>query len=132
MNITLLKELDKLHYTKKAYFMWKHGLSNKITDYSQFTREEIINKAFNGEEIKLQRMKNWEKTEEYSKLVYLMLKERYPQDFTEIYEIVLQSAKKGDDKSIKTLLMLQKELKVSLNYLTKCKSEIEEDDLILS
>ncbi|WP_150284748.1 hypothetical protein [Rummeliibacillus sp. TYF-LIM-RU47] len=77
----------------------------------------------------------WEKTDQYKMLVTLYLNTKVIQDYEEIYSIVSEQAKKGDEKSIKLFIALQKELnqqsKLAASYFTQSDDEIEEDDLEL-
>lgn len=79
----------------------------------------------------------WEKSEEYKALIAMMLESRIADDLQEIYEVVVENAKTGDDKAVKLFLALQKEInsiaKVSsqvINY-KEMKEEEEDDGLSL-
>lgn len=130
--MTLLQEIYKLTSNRRRlYFLWKHKLQNNRTDYGSWTKEELINKYFKGSEEAFQRMELWEKSDEYARLVNIMLKERMSGDFLEIYNSVSEKAKQGDEKAIKTFLMLQKEIKNNLKFYEKnltTNNEIDEDD----
>ena len=126
------------NYPKYAYFMWKNKLANSNRDFSKFTEQDIIDKYCKGSMIKYGNLKQWENTEEYAELMNLLLLERSNKDFVEIYNVVSEEAKKGNDKAIKTFLTLKQELEKQ--YKAKKKSnkqeieeqeEIEEDDLVL-
>jgi len=125
----LLQEVYKLTSNRRRiYFLWKNGLSNNKTDYSKWSKEDIINKFFNGSEEAFKRMELWERTDEYARLMYLLTKERMNSDFFDIYDSIVDKAKAGDERSIKTFLMLQKEVKSNLKELNRKPQEIEEDD----
>lgn len=106
--MTLEEALKKVHYKKRAYFRWKFGL-----------KFQESNKEFHSEEEFLEHMKlksilpfqRWERTNEYRKLVALYLQGKYGNDLIEIYDAVVEKAKKGDGKAVDTLLKLQKEIK---------------------
>ncbi len=123
------------NYPKYAYFMWRNGLSNSNRDFSEFTEQDIIEKYCKGSLIKYGNLRQWESTEEYAKLMNLLLLERSNKDFIEIYNVVAEKAKQGDDKAVKTFLSLQNELKKSVKTKKSNKAEQEEieedDDLIL-
>ena len=111
----LLQEVYKLTSNRRRiYFLWKNGLSNNKTDYGLWSKEDIINKFFNGSEEAFKRMELWERTDEYARLMYILTKERMNSDFFDIYDSIVDKAKQGDERSIKTFLMLQKEVKNNL------------------
>ena len=123
-------------YPKYAYFMWRNGLSNSNRNFADFTEQDIIEKYCKGSLKKYGNLKQWENTEEYAELMNLLLLERSNKDFVEIYNVVSEKAKQGDDKAIKTFLVLQNELKKSVKTKKLNKQEQQEeieedDDLIL-
>ena len=121
-------------YPKYAFFMWRNGLSNANRDFSKFTEQDIIDKYCKGSLIKYGNLKQWENTEEYAELMNLLLLERSNKDFVEIYNVVSEEAKKGNDRAIKTFLTLQNEIKKSVKNKKSKKAEqeeVEEDDLVL-
>lgn len=122
--MTLRQKLNKLNYYKQVYFRWKHGLKTIERDYSQYTEDEIVENFFKGNRNKFETMKLWEGTEEYADLMMTLLKEKIHNDITEVYDVVLEKAKTGDEKAVKTLLLLQKEIRASL----KRKEVIQDDD----
>ena len=134
--MTFLQRIAKVTpYYKIVYFMWKHKLKNRKTDFREFSEEFIIDKYFKGEQYRFDLMLLWEKSEEYAELMYYMLKEKKHNDFIEIYNIVCDNAKTGDERAIKTFLSLQKELERNLKSLSKNKTveetENEDDDLVI-
>lgn len=74
----------------------------------------------------------WEKTEEYKALVALMLQARTADDLQEIYSIVTENAKAGDDKAVKLFMQLTREIdtyaKVAIKSMTAEEDDEEEDD----
>lgn len=127
--LKLLQEVYKLTSNRRRiYFLWKNKLSNNKTNYGEWSREDIKNKFFNGSEEALNRMELWEKSDEYARLMYILTKERMNSDFFDIYDSIVDKAKTGDEKSIRTFLMLQKEVKSNLKELNSKPQEIEEDD----
>lgn len=110
--------------------MWKNKLKNSKNDYSKLSREEFINKYLGGNELRFKRLEQWERTEQYNQLMNVLLNEQIQADIYSVYDVVREKALQGDDKAIKTLLLLQKEFKKN----NKCKSvdvEDEDDGLIL-
>lgn len=103
MNI--YQALDKLSWKKKEYFLWKFKLNLYANDK---TEEEICKKL----QVKsLAYMKKWEKTAEYLSLVNLYIESQIANDIEKIYEVVSEKAVTGDEKAIKLLLDLQKQVR---------------------
>ncbi len=130
----LLQEIYKLtSHRRRIYFLWRNKLSNNKTDYGEWSREDIINKFFQGSEEAFKRMELWEKSDEYARLMYILTKERMNSDFFDIYDSIVDKAKAGDEKSIKTFLILQKEVKSNLKELNSKPQEIldEDDNLVI-
>lgn len=77
----------------------------------------------------------WEKTDQYKMLVTLYLNTKAIQDYEDIYKIVSEQAKKGDEKSIKLFIQLQKDLqqqsKLAKQYFTKVNEVADDDGLSL-
>lgn len=103
MNI--YEALNTVSWKKKEYFLWKHNLS--VLREIPLTEEEICNKIKSKS---LSYMKKWEKTEEYHNLVNIMIESQAGKDLEDIYWIVKEKALTGDEKSIKLLLDLQKQV----------------------
>ena len=134
-QLTLKKALCNIKLEKRYYFMWKHGMKTWARDYSTITEEQFKEKYCKGSKIKYKNLQDWEKTEEYQNLLNLKMAESMTEDIYNIYNIVKDKAIEGDDKAIKTLLMLQKEIKGNLKNMDKKvkdsepeEEEIEEDD----
>ncbi len=130
----LLQEVYKLTSNRRRiYFLWRNKLSNNKTNYAEWSREDIINKFFQGSEEAFKRMELWEKSDEYARLMYILTKERMNSDFFDIYDSIVDKAKAGDEKSIKTFLILQKEVKSNLKELNSKPQEIldEDDNLVI-
>jgi len=115
--------------------MWRNKLANSNRNFADFTEQDIIDKYCKGSLIKYGNLKQWENTEEYAELMNLLLLEKSNKDFVDIYNAVSEKAKQGDDKAIKTFLVLQNELKKSVKTKKSNKQEqqeeVEEDDLVL-
>ena len=114
--------------------MWRNKLANSNRDFAEFTEQDIIDKYCKGSLIKYGNLKQWENTEEYAELMNLLLLEKSNKDFVDIYNVVSEKAKQGDDKAVKTFLTLQNELKKAVKTKKSNKAEqeeVEEDDLVL-
>lgn len=112
MNI--YEALKQLNYKKKEYFLWKHNLHVLRTE--PLTEEELCKRI---QSKSLSYMKKWEKTEEYHNLVNIMIESQAGKDLEDIYAIVKEKALTGDEKSIKLLLDLQKQVQIHNKQSTK-------------
>lgn len=136
-NTPLSKALLKLKPSdKRHYLMWRYGLANKLTDYSAISKEEFINKYLKGNEKRFRFLKGWERKDVCKKIVDLVKMEQMEDDFDEVYKAVRKKALKGDDKAVKTFLMLQKEEKKRIKQSKAMQVKVEEekedeDNLIL-
>ncbi|MCY6372757.1 hypothetical protein [Clostridium ganghwense] len=92
------------------YFLWKNGLSNSRTDFTQYSQEEFINKYCDSSKIKFKNLEMWETSEQYQRLQNELLQSRINSDINRIYDVVVEKALKGDEKAVKTLLLIKKEL----------------------
>lgn len=127
--MTLEEALKKIPYMKRAYFRYKFGL--RFFDYSKEIKSEEEFLQLIGKKSILPYYR-WENTDEYRTLVAIYLQGKYGNDLLDIYNSVSERAKKGDTKSIDTLLKLQKEIKViAKNKISKTKDEDEDDGLEL-
>ncbi|MDN4070856.1 hypothetical protein QYF50_23405 [Paenibacillus vini] len=92
---------------KRLYFQWKFNLNfdqtKKPKNESDFLKM-VGNSTLNG-------FIAWEKSEEYRNLVAILLNTRFDTDLEEIYDSLSVKAKDGDEKSIKLLLQIGKEIK---------------------
>jgi hypothetical protein len=126
MNI--YEALKKLPLRKREYFKWKFNLryDQRLPKKSP---EEFLKylelKTFNS-------LLEWEKTEEYRNLLAIYLNTRFDHDLEEIYSSLSDKAKQGDEKSIRLLLQLGKEIK---QYAKEAKmqmmSKTDDDELDL-
>ena len=126
--MTLEEALKKIPYMKRAYFRYKFGL--RFFDYSKEIKSEEEFLQLIGKKSILPYYR-WENTDEYRTLVAIYLQGKYGNDLLDIYNSVSEKAKKGDSKSVQTLMMLQKEIKqMAKNKISKA-NEDEDDGLEL-
>ncbi|MBU5445634.1 hypothetical protein [Paenibacillus sp. MSJ-34] len=128
--MNLNEALRPLSDRKKAYFKWKFDLEYDKT-LPKKTEQELL------ESLKLKTMNTfyeWEKTEEYRNLVALLLNTRFDQDLEQIYSSLVDKAKTGDEKSIRLLLQMGKDIKEyskqAVKQMAKVKND-EDDGLIM-
>ncbi|MFJ3386771.1 hypothetical protein [Lysinibacillus sp. NPDC086135] len=103
MNI--YEALNTVSWKKKEYFLWKHNLS--VLREIPLTEEELC-KLIKSKSLAY--MKRWERDESYHALVNIMIESQAGKDLEDVYSIVKEKALTGDEKSIKLLLDLQKQV----------------------
>lgn len=117
----------KLSPNKRHYFCWRNKLSNKSTDYSVFTEEEFKKKY----SIKnMTWFKQWEGSEEYQGIMQMFMQQKAQEDLIEVYNVVKEKALTGDDKAVKTFLILQKEFKKRPAKIAEPEQEKENEENI--
>jgi hypothetical protein len=130
IKMNIYEALKNVTTRKREYFKWKFDLryDQRLPKKSE---EEFLRfvqlKSFNS-------LLEWEKTEEYRNLLSIYLSTKFDHDLEEIYNSLSEKAKSGDEKSIRLLLQLGKEIKEysrqAEKQLQKAKND-DEDDLIL-
>lgn len=124
--------LRSIAWDRREYFQYKFpdvrfDLSKPLKTEAEFLKV-VAKKTMNP-------YTRWEKSEEYKSLVALMLQGKTADDLQQIYEVVTNNAKKGDDKAVKLFLQLTKEIdsytKLALKNMSAPEDDEEEDDLIL-
>ncbi|MFB5281916.1 hypothetical protein [Peribacillus sp. Hz7] len=124
--------LDHLPAKKKAYFTWKHDIRFK-RDNGKKSKEQFL------KEVQMKTLDSfikWERTSQYKSLVMLLMESRIASDFEEIYKVVTDSAKKGEEKSIRLFLTLQSDIQKNAKLAAKTFDTVEDeqeedDDLVL-
>jgi hypothetical protein len=111
---------------KRLWFYWKNKMKTKKYDFSDgsMSAEEFINTYLGGNKKKFDSWELWAKTSNYANLMETYYNQCADMDFIKMYEAVREKALQGDNASIKTFMMLQKEIKRHSNK----KAEPEEDD----
>lgn len=122
---SLDQALGKVHEKYRRYFRWKFQIPYKGQEVKDRTIEQLM-KACNVHNVST--FEAWEKTEQYEYLVNLMLAGKEANDLIEVYNAVSEKAKQGNDKSIDTLLKLQKIIKSNLRKVKLQDQEAEEED----
>lgn len=127
----LKKALKNVTTENRLYFHYKFPdtrFDKTIAPKSKEDFLKIVNrKTFNG-------FLDWEKTPEYANLVALYLQSKMADDLYTIYDVVREKALKGDEKQIKLLLSLNKEINNMVKAgvaLSESNSESEDDGLVL-
>lgn len=123
------KVINEMAFDKKLYIYYKFPELRMKNVGHQSTKEELLKatdrKTMDG-------FKTWEKTPEYNMFLALYLEQKAIKDIYEIYEVIKTDALKGDEKSVKLLLSLNKEIKNIVNSnketLLKESKELKEED----
>ncbi|MDJ0331722.1 hypothetical protein [Planococcus sp. S3-L1] len=105
----IYEALKLLTWKKRMYFNWKHNLfynQNKEIQTEEQLMEKLQVKSMN-EYIK------WERTPQYLQLMSLFLESKFANDLEVVYTNTAERAKdeNADEKSIKLLLQIQKEIR---------------------
>lgn len=105
----IYEALKLLTWKKRMYFNWKHNLfynQNKDVQTEEQLMEKLQVKSMN-EYIK------WERTPQYLQLMSLFLESKFANDLEVVYTNTAERAKdeNADEKSIKLLLQIQKEIR---------------------
>mgnify|MGYP006922131404 CR=1 FL=1 len=102
----IYEALKKLNWKKKAYFVWRHDLEfDKTREKNSEERMcEILKVKTLNSYIK------WENSAEYLRLLNLYLETKFANDLEQIYATTQQKAVEGDEKAIKLLLDIQKQI----------------------
>ncbi|GLH62393.1 hypothetical protein [Parageobacillus sp. G301] len=128
--------LKQLPHDKRYYFQYKHKLYYRQEKNAEINSDEEFLKRLGGSSPKtMDAFLAWEKTDEYRNLVMLMLQSKLANDLTETYMNVAAKARTGDEKAVKLLLQLSKEINTYANEAKKAfmkdDEEIEDDGLEL-
>ncbi|MFJ8263310.1 hypothetical protein ACIQ4I_15375 [Rummeliibacillus sp. NPDC094406] len=131
MNIT--EALKNVKFEYSLYFKYKFpdlrfDQSEPLKSEDEFLKS-VNRKSMNS-------FYRWERTNEYKAILTLYLNSKVIKDYEQIYQIVSEQAKLGDEKSIKLFIALQKELqsqsKLAKEYFKHVEEdEVEDDDLEL-
>lgn len=125
-----LKEaLKQLPYKKQFYFRWKNNYNMR----NPKTEEEALKQLAVKD---LYVFEQWESSSEYQLLMNMLIQSRIGQDLQVIYESTSEKAKQGDEKAIKVLFEIQKQIAAMNKEIksmkpSKQKSENAYDDLEL-
>ncbi|AKG35253.1 hypothetical protein [Paenibacillus durus] len=125
MNIH--EALKTIPNKKKLYFIWKHYIGFDQTKPPKTEAEFLKTVDLKS----LSSFVRWERSEEYRALLAILLNTRFDSDLEQIYDSLADKAKNGDEKSIKLLLQIGKDIKSYAKDAAKTlnkNDEVEEDD----
>lgn len=124
--------LKAINWQKAEYFKYKfpdlrYDQSKPLKNEDDFLR--LVNRKT------INPFTKWEKSDEYKNLVQLYLNTKIADDMEKIYQVVSESARNGDEKSIRLFLTLQKDIQSNAKLASKQFEVVEDtgedDDLIL-
>ncbi|GED25182.1 hypothetical protein BAG01nite_12840 [Brevibacillus agri] len=123
--------IAKLPFPKQQYIKYRFNLwydTNKTMTEEEFLKT-VNKKTMNS-------FHKWERTDEFKNIASMVLATKTAQDLIDMYEAVRDKAVKGDEKAVKLLLTLQKEIEHHKQQALKAfgnivEQEEEDDDLEL-
>lgn len=110
---------------KKAYVRYINKIVTDKKDWGKMTEKQFIKAYCDGSYGKFRGFKKWELTEEYQLIKNKLMFESINKDLLEVYEVVRAKAIEGDDKAIKTLFMLKKEIENNIKNIETKNESIE-------
>ena len=130
-----LKKLENRSRNKYLYFCWKNKIDNSQTKFSEMTKENFM-KRYHFSDYQMDMYSTiWEDADEYNVIYGLLMELRSKRDLYKIYNVVKDKALKGDDKAVKTFLLLKKEINKKEDIIdvpqkdNEVKNEIDDLDL---
>lgn len=132
MNIyDALKQTD---YRFREYFKYLHP-DLRFDQTKPLKTEQEFLKSVNRKS--MAPFHRWEKSAEYKNLLILYLDYKVNDDYEQIYNIVTEKAKQGDEKAIRLFLTLQKDIQsmaksIKKSFVVEKENEEEDDELDLS
>ena len=130
-----LKKLENRSRNKYLYFCWKNKIDNSQTKFSRMTKENFMERYHFSEYMMDMYSTIWEDADEYNVIYGLLMELRSKRDLYKIYNVVKDKALKGDDKAVKTFLLLKKEINKKEDIIdvpqkdNEVKNEIDDLDL---
>ena len=112
----IYQAIKQLTTDKQYYFKYKFPELKFDQSRPLWTQKQFLNYA---QRKTMNPFIKWEKTSEYKNLIQLYLDSKIADDFREIYQVVSENAKKGDDKAIRQFLILQKEIQSNAKVVGK-------------
>ncbi|MBT2667332.1 hypothetical protein J7J00_17790 [Bacillus sp. ISL-4] len=127
--MSLKEALNKISKENREYFKYKFPDVRFDKSIEPKTEEQLLKitsrKTING-------FIEWEKSSEYATLVALYLQSKMINDIHAIYQVVREKALTGDDKQVKLLLTLNKEINIMVKAsLSVQDTENDDDGLVL-
>jgi hypothetical protein len=125
-GIDIYAALRKVPFPKRRYFCFKYPqFKQASTDFHYKDIDEFLKSCNRETEAGFKR---WEHTDEYKQLMILALDAEATDDLVKAYEATRDKAVKGDDKAIRLMLTLQKEIAERCKQAEKFFSEDEKKD----
>ncbi|MEU2589656.1 hypothetical protein ACI2JA_19840 [Alkalihalobacillus sp. NPDC078783] len=100
--------LGKLSDQKASWFKYRNNCYYYEEKRPQ-SDEEFLNRVATSKT--LSGLKEWERTEEYQKLLAIYTESQMVSDLKDVYDTLLEKAKEGDDKAVKSLLQVSHKIK---------------------
>ncbi len=110
-------------WRKREYFKWKHNIrydqrleKRSEEDFLRYVGRKTMNPFL-----------EFERSPEYKQLLMVYLDSQVANDFDEIYNVVSEKAKQGDEKSIRLFLSMQKDIQSNAKVAAKSLQFVEDD-----
>lgn len=124
--MSIFDALKTIDPKKALYFQYKFPDLRYDQSKPLKTEEDFLRLA---ERKTINSFLKWEKSSEYKNLIQLYLDTKIADDYKEIYKIVVDKAREGDEKSIRLFLTLQKDIQQNSRVAAK-QFENDEDEVI--
>ncbi|MBW4081366.1 hypothetical protein [Paenibacillus sp. S150] len=125
--MNLHEALKTIQNKKRLYFIWKHDIGFNQTKSPKTEAEFLKTVGLKS----LSSFVRWERSLEYRSLVALLFNTRFDGDLEQIYDALSVKAKEGDEKAIRLLFQIGKDIKIFAKDATKMlnkNDKVEEDD----
>ncbi|SDC80780.1 hypothetical protein SAMN05421663_104168 [Terribacillus halophilus] len=123
--MTIYDALKTINWQKAEYFKFKFP-DLRFDQSKPLKSEDDFMKTVNRKSMNA--FTKWEKTSEYKYLIQLYLDTKIADDYEEIYKIVAEKAKGGEEKSIRLFLTLQKDIQQNSKMAAKSLEQSEDDN----
>jgi hypothetical protein len=127
--MSIHKALQKLDWRKRAYFMRKFQIRSPKNEHILNMSDEEFLKWADRRSFTV--FENWEQTDEYWELYMLYMKGKMQRDLEDIYDVISDRARQGDEKAVKLFLQLHKDmtqLQKAMNRTQMKQEEVQEDE----
>jgi hypothetical protein len=107
-RLDIYEALKKIGLNNRRYFVYKFPQFKQVDRDKQYaTFQDFLHSCSRETDTAF---RNWENTDEYKNLVMLALDAEATNDLVKAYEATRDKAVQGDDKAIRLMLTLQKEI----------------------
>lgn len=107
INMDIYEAIKKLSPKKATYFKWRFDLEydKRKEKHSPERLAEVLGVKTLNEYTK------WENTQEFLELTNIVLQSKFANDLEQAYSAISEKARTGDEKAIKQMMDLQKQIR---------------------